>query len=259
MSDALPRLHGRVAVVTGSTRRTGKAIAMRLAAAGACVVINGRNDPVRADAVVKEIETQHGRGRAAASIADITKPEQARVLIATAVGHFGGLDILVNNAAIRLSTELESITFDEWRLVLDTCLDGAFLCSQAAAPYLGRSGHGRIINIGGTAGHFGGRAHAHVVTAKAGLVGLTKALAHDLGPRGITVNCLAPGIMEDATDDPALVAHRRGGRTPDMLLAQRFGRVEDVVASVINLCGPAWDYLTGQTIHLNGGLFLGGA
>lgn len=259
MQGPLPDLAGRVAVVTGSTRRIGRSIATRLADAGASVVINGRVAQAQADAIVKEIGARNGQSRAVACVGDITQPAEAKRLIETALQTFGDLDILINSVAVRRSVKFADITLEEWHAVLDPCLDGTFLCSQAAAPHLGRDGYGRIVNIGGTAGHIGMKSHAHVITAKAGLVGLTKALAHELGQRGVTVNCLAPGLMEDPNDDPQLAKHRRSSIRPDMLLMPRFGTVEDVVATVVNLCSPAWDYVTGQTIHVNGGMYLAGA
>jgi 3-oxoacyl-[acyl-carrier protein] reductase len=171
-----------------------------------------------------------------------------------AVEAFGGLDILVNNAAVRRETPLASLSYEEWREVLGTILDGAFLCVRAALPHLERSEAGAIVNIGGLSAHLGSKDRAHVVAAKAGLVGLTRALAHDLADKGVTANCVVPGLIDtkrgaSTRGEPAL--HRSHAT-----LVGRRGTPEEVAALVRFLCGPEARYLTGQTIHANGGAFL---
>jgi 3-oxoacyl-[acyl-carrier protein] reductase len=142
----------------------------------------------------------------------------------------------------------------DWRGVLATILDGAFLVAKAALPHLRRSGTGAIVNIGGVSGHIGTKHRAHVVTAKAGLVGLTKALAHDLAAGGITVNCVVPGLIETARDPNAQLPHHHSvSRT----LIGRLGTTDDVAQMVRFLAGPKARYITGQTLHVNGGLYLG--
>jgi 3-oxoacyl-[acyl-carrier protein] reductase len=247
-------LAGRVALVTGSAKRIGRAIALELAERGAAVVVNARTDTEGAARVAAEIVA--AGGRSLVCMADVSDPAQAARLVAAGVGHFGRLDILVNNAAIRRPVEFADMDYAEWRAVMAVVLDGAFLCCHAAAPHLGRGGHGRIVNIGGVTSHIGARGRAHVVAAKAGIVGLTKALALDLGPDGITVNCLAPGLVEDAGDDAVSTAFRRKHTPLEKIPLGRTGAPQDVARAVATLCGDDLAYLTGQTVHLNGGVFL---
>jgi 3-oxoacyl-[acyl-carrier protein] reductase len=259
-TDAAERsLAGRVALVTGSARRTGSAIARRLAACGAAVMITGRTSLDQARSVADDIEQTHGADRAAAMVADITDPEQASALVDCTVARFGRLDILVNSAALRGTADVETLPFAEWRSILQSILDGAFLCSQAAVPHLARSGAGRIVNIGGISAHVSGARHTAVITAKAGLNGLTKALAYDLGPKGITVNCVAPGTMISPDDGPERAERLRGYLQSNPIPLGRAGAPEDVADAVAALCGPAFRYMTGQIVHLNGGKFLGGS
>ena len=144
----LPDLQGRVALVTGAARRTGRVIATKLAAAGASVLVNAMSSRAEAEALVADIEREHGAGRAMAHIADVSDPQAVRAMVAACVERFGGLDILVNNASIRLHAALDATTPEQWRRVLQVTLDGSFYCAQAAAPHLSRSGQGVVIKIG---------------------------------------------------------------------------------------------------------------
>lgn len=248
-------LDGRVAIVTGSSRRIGRATALALADAGAALLINASKGKLEAQAVADEITT--AGGRAIAVLADVSQPDQADALIQSAVDMFGRLDILVNNAAVRRRVPLAEITHAEWRTVTGIILDGAFFCAQAAAPHLIQSGHGRIINIGGWANFAGAAQHVHVLAAKSGLVGLTKALAHELGPSGVTVNLLSPGLVETAEDDPKRVAERRVNFSLDRIPLRRVGAPDDISQAVVSLAGDAMAYVTGAVIHVNGGLYMG--
>jgi 3-oxoacyl-[acyl-carrier protein] reductase len=252
-------LRGKVALVTGSTRRNGKAIAKRMAAAGAAVMITGASSIDAARDVAREIENDHGPGRSAACLADVRDATAVAALVESTVAHFGRLDILINNAGVRRDGALASTTLDAWHFVLQTVLDGAFLCAQASAPHLAQSGAGRIINIGGISAHIGGRHHAAQTTAKAGIVGLTKALAAELGPSGITVNCVAPGPIVSPEDSPERVTRLRGYVADRQFPAGRMETSDELAATIVALCGDEWRYLTGQTIHVNGGLYFGGA
>ncbi len=187
-------LAGRVAVVTGSSRNIGRAIALELASAGAAVMVNARTSAAEAEAVAEEI--RKAGGRAAVKIADVADPEAAAALIAAAVESFGRLDILVNNAAVRREIDFAQLDYREWREIASIILDGAYLCSHSALPHLIASGSGAVVNIGGVSAFTGAAARAHVIAAKAGLAGLTRALAHDLAPHGITVNCVVPGRID---------------------------------------------------------------
>jgi 3-oxoacyl-[acyl-carrier protein] reductase len=244
-----PHLQGRVAIVTGSARNIGRAIARALADAGAAVVINARSSGADADAVVREV--REAGGQAVAKIADVGHPEAAATLIDAAIAAFGRLDILVNNAAVRKEIDFERLDYQEWRSITATILDGAYLCAHAAAPHLIAAGGGSIVNIGGLSSYTGAARRAHVIAAKAGLVGLTRALAHDLAPHRITVNCVAPGLIDTERRGPEPAHHAKHAT-----LVGRRGTPEEVAAVVRFLCGPEARYITGQTLHANGGVFM---
>lgn len=242
-------LEGRVAIVTGAGRNIGRVMALELARAGAAVVVNARTSRAEAEAVVNEI-TAFG-GRATAVLADVVDPNAVDALVGAAVRQFGGIDILVNSAAVRRETAFEDLSFTEWREVLSIILDGAFLTAHAALPHLKKSGQGVVINIGGLSAHTGASGRAHVIAAKAGLAGFTRALAHELAGEGITVNCVSPGMIDTqrAGGEPS---HHAGKLPP----VGRRGTSEEVALLVRYLCGPAARYITGQTVHVNGGAFM---
>ncbi|KXF74889.1 short-chain dehydrogenase [Paramesorhizobium deserti] len=241
-----------VALVTGASRNIGRAIAVRLARDGSDVVVHVGRDKSAAEETVAEIRAVGRRVHVVS--ADLTAPPTCRALVEEAVAIFGGLDILVNNAAIRPEAPFEEITLAEWRRVMALALDAPFLVSQAAVAPLSQSGRAAIVHIGGLTGHTGAANRAHVVAAKAGLVGLGKAMAHDLADKGITVNCVVPGLIDTArkggtSGAPAHHAHRAN------LLGRR-GTAEDVAEAVAFFCSPANRYVTGQSLHVNGGAFL---
>jgi len=242
-------LQGRVAIVTGSARNIGRAIAHALAEAGAAVVVNAKSSAQEAETVVQEIRNRGGQ--AVTKLADVGQPEQAASLIDAAVQAFGRLDILVNNAAVRREIDFERLDYEEWRAITATILDGAYLCARAAAPYLSAARGGSIVNIGGLSSFTGAARRAHVIAAKAGLVGLTRALAHDLAPHHITVNCVAPGLIDTERRGPEPAHHAKHAT----LLGRR-GTPEEIAAVVRFLCGPEARYITGQTLHANGGVFM---
>ena len=245
-------LDGRVAIVTGGGRNIGRAIALALAEGGAAVVVNGRANREAVDGVVREIEARGGA--ALAALADVADEAAVERMAAAAAERFGRIDILVNNAAGRPERRLEDLTLADWRGVLATILDGAFLTVKAALPRLKASGAGAVVNIGGVSGHVGTRHRAHVVTAKAGLIGLTKALAHELAEHNVTANCVVPGLIATARDPAAQLPHLHSvSRT----LTGRLGLPEEIAAAVRFLAGPQARYITGQTLHVNGGVYLG--
>lgn len=248
-------LSGRAAIVTGSARNIGRAIALDLARAGAAVMVNARTSATEAEGVAEEIRRQGGR--AAVTMADITQPDAADRLIAAAVDTFGRLDILVNNASVRRNTDFASLHYAEWREVLAITLDAPYLCSHAALQHLISSGRGTIVNIGGLSAHTGSARRAHVVAAKAGLVGLTRALAHDLAPHGITVNCVVPGLIDTVRHERTAGSGTPAHHASHAPLVGRRGTPEEIAALVSFLCGPDARYITGQTIHASGGVFLG--
>jgi 3-oxoacyl-[acyl-carrier protein] reductase len=242
-------LAGKVALVTGGARNIGRAIARALAAGGASVMVNARTSKAMAEETVKMIGSS-----AAFYIADVTNPKEVQELVKNTVSRFGRLDILVNNAAVRMETPFEKITLEDWRSVLSTILDAAFICSQACLPHLAKAGRGTIINIGGLTGHRGATGRAHVIAAKSGLAGFTKALALDLAPQHITVNCVVPGTIESQRGLPGVPERPEGRRAPPPI--GRRGEPEEIAAMVRMLCGPDARYITGQAIHVNGGGYM---
>jgi len=245
-------LAGKVALVTGGARNIGRAISMALAAGGAAVVVNANTSRAEAEQTVAAIRA--AGGRAALQLADVTDAKAVAAMVDAAVAEFGRLDVLVNNAAIREETPFAEMKLEDWHRVLATVLDGAFLCAQACLPHMLRAGGGSIVNIGGLTAHQGAAGRAHVVTAKAGLAGMTRALALDLAPQGITVNCVVPGTIETLRGLPGAPerpAHRQG-----LPPAGRRGEPDEVAAAVRFLCGPGARYITGQSLHVNGGGFM---
>jgi len=242
-------LAGKVALVTGAARNIGRAIARSLAAGGAAVMVNANTSRAEAEQTVAMIKS--AGGRAALHIADVTDAKAVAAMVEAAVGEFGRLDILVNNAAIRAETPFADITYEEWRRVLATVLDGAFLCTQACLPHLIRTGGGTVINIGGLTAHKGADGRAHVIAAKAGLAGLTRGLALDFAPHHITVNCVIPGTIETVRGLPGAPERPQHRRT--LPPVGRRGDPQEIAAMVRMLCGPDTRYVTGQSIHVNGG------
>jgi 3-oxoacyl-[acyl-carrier protein] reductase len=245
-------LVGKVALVSGAGRNIGRAIALGLAEDGASVVVNARTNRGEAEAVVREIEATGGQ--AIAALADVSDPAAAERMVDMAIRRFGRIDMLVNCAALRRECSFDEMTLADWREVMSATLDSVFICTKAALPHLKAANGAAIVNIGGLSAHTGAKGRAHVVAAKAGIVGLTRALAHDLAADGIMVNCVAPGLIDTARDPVhALPAHHNVNKT----LSGRLGSPQEVAAAVRYLCGPGGRYVTGQTLHVNGGAFFG--
>ena len=250
MTDDKP-LAGRTAVVTGGSRGIGLAIARALAEDGASVVVSGR-DAGRIESAVKEIESL---GASALGVtADQSKREDCDRLVDAAKGRFGRVDVLVNNAGITRDQLLVRMKDDDWDQVMDTNLRGVFLMTRAAAKSMMRQKSGRIINIASTAGAMGNAGQVNYSAAKAGVIGLTKAAARELAHWSILVNAVAPGLIE--TDMTAGLP----GAAREALLQQvplkRVGAAREVAEVVRFLAGDGAAYVTGQTIHVNGGLYM---
>jgi 3-oxoacyl-[acyl-carrier protein] reductase len=245
-------LTGKVAIVTGAGRNIGRAIALTLAEGGASILINARSNRDEAEAVAREIET--AGGKALVHLGDVADPNAVQVMADVAIKQFGRIDILVNNAALRREKPFDDMSYADWREIMDVTLDGAFHCTKACLAALRESTAGTIVNIGGLSGHSGAKGRAHVVTAKAGIVGFTRALASELASDGITVNCVVPGLIGTSRpkDRPEPAHHR----THQTLTGER-GKPEDIAAAVRFLCGPGARYVTGQAIHANGGAHFG--
>ena len=246
-------LEGQVALVTGAGRNIGRAIAHSLAGAGASVVVNVRTSFDEGQSVVDEIVAAGGRAMLCA--ADVTERTQVDTMIKKIRQKYGRLDILVNNTAIRDEAPFETLDYAAWRSALSVCLDGAFHCTQAAIPLLKASSNASVINIGGLTAHTGASQRVHVVTAKAGLVGMTRALAHEFSPGGITVNCISPGMMDTVRKSVTGTPHHHAKHST---LVGRRGLPNEIGEAVLWLTGPGGRFVTGQVIHLNGGTYLGG-
>jgi 3-oxoacyl-[acyl-carrier protein] reductase len=250
MTDTTRELAGKAAVVTGSARNIGRAIALDLAAGGANVLINALTSKDAAEQTAKDVEALGVK--ATVFMGDVTQEATAAAMIDAAVAAFGRLDIMVNNISERGEVPLGEMSFDLWHKVLAGTLDSAFLCSRAALPHLEASGEASIVNIGGVASHAGMAGRAHVAAAKAGLCGMTGALAVELAPKGITVNTVVPALID--TD-------RQGGHIPPFYAQRnvpmgRTGKPEEIASVVRFLSGPGARFISGQSIHANGAWYV---
>ena len=246
-------LAGKVAIITGSGKNIGKAIAMRLAADGAAVVVNGRGDRAIVEETASEIRA--AGGRAMPYLADVSKPEAVAAMVDAAVKEFGGVDIAIGNAGLRRQTPFLQMNLEEWHEILGVALDGAFILAKATAPEMVKRGGGSIIGLSGISHHAGASGRVHVNASKAGLEGFIRGLAIELAPHNITANCVAPGSIDTVRGPSAGGPHGRG-MSREIPLGRQ-GRPEEIAAMVRFLVGPEGRYVTGQTIHVNGGLFLG--
>ena len=241
------QLDGKVALVTGAGRNIGKAVALNLAREGAAVIVNARSNREEAEAVAQEIRAIGGR--ASAMLADVGDRGALDGMLSTALREFGHIDIVVNNAATRPSKSFVEMTYEDWRGVLATDLDAAFITSRAAAPGMIERHWGRIINLSGLSAFQGGHEGVHISAAKVGIIGLTRALSSELAHEGILANCIVPGLIDTREVDlsPRLVARLAG------IPVGRQGTTQDIAAMCTFLCTDAAGFITGQTIHVNGG------
>ena len=240
----------KVAVVTGSSRGIGRAIALRLAAGGAKMVINYRSSETAADEVVDHIRSNGGE--AIAVQGDVSVVAEAQALIDTAKKTFNRIDILVNNAGTTRDTLLVRMSEDDWDVVIDTNLKGTFNCIKAVSRQMMRQRYGRIVIITSVAGIAGNAGQANYASAKAGLIGLTKTVAKELGGRGITCNAVAPGLVP--TDLTASVPEDLAKLAIERTPLGRTGTPEDMAAAVAFLASDEASFITGQILAVDGGL-----
>ncbi len=247
-------LDGKVALVTGAGKNIGRAIALTLARDGATVVVNGRSDQVAIEAVAQEI--RDAGGRAEAILADVSTADQVARMADQVASSLGGVDILVSNAGLRRQTPFLRMSLEEWREILSVALDGAFILTRAFVPQMVARGGGSVIALSGISTHVGTPNRAHVSASKAGLEGLIRALAVELGPQGIRANCVAPGAVDTVRGASAGAMPQTLGRDEGIPM-RRKAAVQEIADIVRMLAGPEGGYVTGQTIHVNGGAFLG--
>jgi 3-oxoacyl-[acyl-carrier protein] reductase len=244
MSQAL---QGRVALVTGAGKNIGRAIALTLARDGATVLVNGRQDRDAVASVVQEI--QAAGGKAEAAMGDVSDPAVAPSLAKQGEA-LGGVDILVSNAGLRRQTSFLDMAFEEWREIMSVALDGAFLLGKAFVPQMVAKGQGgAFVAMSGVSTHVGTLNRCHVSASKSGLEGLMRALARELAPHKITCNAVSPGAIDTSRATSAGPRPIQGRPIP----LGRLGNVEEIAAMVRLLVGPEGTFITGQTIHVNGG------
>jgi len=240
-------LSGKVALVTGAAKNIGRSIALSLAAEGAAVGVNTRASRSEADQVAGEIRS--AGGKAEVFMADVADPAAVQAMVDGVINKFGRLDILVLNAAHRNEVPFIDMDFDEWRRVMSITLDSTFLCIKAALPHLIKAGGGDIITFGGARALSSSANRVHVAAAKHGVVGLTRTLAKEVAQYGIRVNCVSPGPIATSR-----AAGRADHKTPTSgIPLGRLGGPDEVAAMVRFLCGPGGKFITGQTMHVNGG------
>ncbi len=243
-------LTGKIALVTGGGTGIGRAIALALAGQGAAVAVVYRTSEAAAEEVVAQIVAEGGR--ASALQGDVTRCEQVDSLVSRVLADWGALDIVVNNAGLTRDGLVLRMSEADWDAVLDTNLKGAFLMTRAALKPMLKQKRGKIVNITSVIGLIASPGQANYAAAKAGLIGFTRTVAKEVASRHIQVNAIAPGFVETAMTE-AMSAERKDDLRRQ-IPAGRFGRAEEIAGLAAFLCGPASDYMTGQTLVLDGGL-----
>jgi len=244
-------LSDRVALVTGASRGIGAAIADMLGAAGA-VVVGTATSQAGADAIGERLAANGVRGRGA--VLDVLEPDSIDALVKDIAGHEGAINILVNNAGVTRDNLMMRMKEEEWDDIISTNLTSVFRLSKAVLRGMMKARQGRIITISSVVGVMGNPGQANYAAAKAGVMGFTKSLAREVGSRGITANLVAPGFI--ATEMTEQLGEEQREGLKQQIPLQKLGQVDDVAAAVLFLASPAADYVTGETIHVNGGMYM---
>jgi 3-oxoacyl-[acyl-carrier protein] reductase len=243
------KLDGRVALITGASRGLGKGIALAFGEAGAQVAVNYLSSAAGAQDAVEGIRKNGGRAEAVR--ADVTRPEEVERLVNEVVKTFGRLDILVNNAGVVTAAPLHEMPIAMWDEVFALHVRAMFLCCRAALPHMLRQKYGKIINMGGSFGISGAERFVHLSAAKAAMIGFTRALAREVGPQNVYVNCLAPAMIRGETTEKMSPAFLEGLRQRYPL--RKLGELSDVTATALFLASSDSDFFTGQTLAPAGG------
>lgn len=245
------KFKGQIAVITGGTRGIGKSIAEHFAKNGADIIVCGRNPQAATEAA----ESLLSLGIKAVGLRlDVSNAHEVKETFEKIISEFKKIDILVNNAGITKDGLLMRMSEESWDAVLNINLKGCFLCTKAVIPEMARQRYGRIINITSVAGFMGNPGQANYSASKAGIVGFTKTVAREYASRGITVNAVAPGFIETAMTD--ILNEKIKEEMKKLIPLGRFGKVEDIANAVLFLASPESGYITGQTIHVNGGMYM---
>jgi 3-oxoacyl-[acyl-carrier protein] reductase len=245
-------LKEKVALITGASQGIGRATALAFAASGAKVAVAARQI-AKLEELVKEIEA--AGGEALAVPLDVADPAQVKTAFAAVLAKFGKLDVLVNNAAITRDTLALRMKVEDWDAVLRTNLTGAYLCIQQALGAMLKARYGRIVNITSVVAQTGNAGQANYVSSKAGLIGLTRAIAVEVASRSITVNAVAPGFIETPMTDP--LSQELKDKMKSMIPLGRFGTDKEIASAVIFLASDEAAYITGQVLDVNGGMYMG--
>jgi len=244
-------LTGQVAVVTGASRGIGQGILAALAKAGATVIGTATSE-AGAEAISTAIAQAGGKG--AGRVLDVREADRVAAFADKVAGEFGPVSILVNNAGVTRDNLLARMKDQDWDEIQTTNLKPAFLLSRAVLRGMMKARFGRIVNITSVVGHTGNAGQANYAAAKAGMAGFSKSLAREVGSRNITVNCVAPGFIE--TDMTRSLSEEQVKKLVESVPLQRLGRIDDVAQAVLFLCSPNASYITGSTLHVNGGMFM---
>ena len=245
-------LEGRTAIITGSGQNLGRGIALAFASAGANVVVNGHRNRDAIEAVASE--ARRFGVEAMAHLADVSDAGEVRGMVGATIERFGSADIAVSNAGIRPHQPFLEISLEDWNSVLQTNLFASFYMARAILPAMVASGWGRLIHISGQDGFVGKTHRAHNIVCKAGIHGLTKALALEFGPSGVTVNTVAPGVIQTTRDPKNYPDHEAKFELRRQAMpVRRLGEVEDIANACLYLASDTGRYITGQVMHVNGG------